>query len=150
MFKSYSSEYQSWHAMKARCLRVKHPHYNSYGGRGITVCGKWIKSFDAFLADLGPRPTPSHTLERIDSNKGYEPSNCRWATRTEQAHNRRDNHRYSHNGESLTLREWARKMGTTHGTLGLRLKRGWPEHLVFSIPVGQRNSRYAEVQSMRG
>lgn len=83
-----SPEYSSWQAMKNRCLNPKAEDYRYYGGRGITVCPQWL-GFDAFLADMGRRPTPKHTLERQDVDGNYEPGNCCWATRKEQSRNRR-------------------------------------------------------------
>ena len=81
-------EYRSWQMMKNRCMNPRAIDFAYYGGRGITVCKKWRDSFEAFLADMGRRPSLLHTLDRKDGSKNYTPSNCRWATRQEQARNR--------------------------------------------------------------
>ncbi len=83
-----SPEYRSWQMMKNRCLNPNAHDYAYYGGRGISIIKKWRDSFEAFLEDMGRRPTPLHTLDRINVNKNYTPSNCRWATRAEQSRNR--------------------------------------------------------------
>ena len=82
-------EYQSWLGMRARCLNPKHFAYEYYGGRGIRICNRWLLSFADFLSDMGERPTLKHTLERLNNDGNYEPSNCVWATRAVQAKNKR-------------------------------------------------------------
>jgi hypothetical protein len=86
--KSHSTpEYSAWQSMITRCERPKSRGYENYGGRGISVCKEWRESFERFFWDMGIRPSDSHSLDRIDSNGNYEPSNCRWATKTEQSRN---------------------------------------------------------------
>lgn len=81
--------YNSWSGMKQRCYNPKHTYYHNYGGRGIRICDRWLNSFENFLTDMGNKPTPKHSIDRFPDNDGnYEPNNCRWATRLEQAHNK--------------------------------------------------------------
>lgn len=116
--------YKLWNGMKTRCLNPGHVAYECYGGRGIAVCDRWATSFENFLFDMGDRPTLSHTIERNDTDKGYEPGNCRWATREEQANNKRNNSNITIDGVTKTLAQWSREAVVTEGAIRNRLKRG--------------------------
>jgi hypothetical protein len=85
-----TSEYKSWSSLKERCLNINNPAYPRYGGRGISVCERWLNSFENFYADMGPKPSPSHSIERVENSGNYEPSNCIWATKKKQSQNRRN------------------------------------------------------------
>lgn len=124
--------YKNWFGMKARCTDPNHTGYPWYGARGITVCQEWRDSFEAFLRDVGERPSRQHTLDRIDNARGYEPGNVRWATRAEQMRNTRANRWLEFNGERLTIQDWAQRLGSTNATLHTRLERGWPLEKVLT------------------
>lgn len=122
---SGSPTYESWLAMKSRCLYEKHPHYGDYGGRGVTIYAPWL-SFERFLTDAGERPSLDHTLDRFPNKEGnYEPGNVRWATRKEQSRNIRSNRLITHEGHTATVAEWSERTGLGGSTIRERLKRGW-------------------------
>src|SRR6266566_1115227 len=104
-----SSEYMAWRGMRARCGNENHKHYKDYGGRGITVCERWAESFEAFLADMGLKPSPEHEIDRIQNDGNYEPGNCRWALPIEQANNKRNNRLFTIGDRTKTIDEWVRE-----------------------------------------
>lgn len=120
-------EFKTWVAMKKRCTNPSYKNYPLYGGRGITVCKEWYDSFETFYKDLGPRPSPKHSIDRIDVNGNYEPSNCKWSTNKEQSRNKRNNHNVTYNGETKCISAWAEQLGIRKDTLRLRLKQYSPE-----------------------
>jgi hypothetical protein len=111
-----------WSAMKDRCLNPSSPRFADYGGRGIEVCARWM-SFAMFLSDMG-QPPSGLTLERKNTNGNYEPSNCRWATRYEQANNTRKNIYVKHDGEVSTLSQFCRAHSLAYGTIWYQIKHG--------------------------
>lgn len=117
--------YQSWLQIRSRCRNPKNSRYAYYGGRGIDICDRWFGDFQAFVADMGPRPTPSHSVDRIDNNKGYQPSNCRWADKTTQARNTRKNRIIRVRGQDYVLAELIEKTGLAEWIIRDRLARGW-------------------------
>jgi hypothetical protein len=117
--------YKTWKGMRDRCTRETHKDYPHYGGRGISVCQRW-QSFEAFYEDMGDRPSPHHSIDRIDNSKGYEPGNCRWATTNEQARNTSRTIHVEFGGKSQCITDWARELGLPQESLRRRIKKGWP------------------------
>jgi len=120
---SKSPEWRAWKHMKQRCGDPKHPEFHRYGGRGITVCKKWL-NFESFYADMGDRPSVDYSIDRINNNLGYCGFNCRWATAEQQGNNKRNSVLITHQGETLSISQWARKVGMPRTTLHYRLERG--------------------------
>lgn len=125
--------YQIWKSMRKRCNNPNTEFYYCYGARGIKVCERW-DSYANFLADMG-ECQPGLSIERIDNDANYEPSNCRWASTKEQSRNQRGNRHITHNGETLTLVEWEEKLGLPNHCLASRLSRGWNEITALTTPV---------------
>lgn len=140
-----TSEYITWMNIKQRCHNPNTRAYQDYGARGITVCDRWMESFENFLADMGPKPSPRHSIERVNNDLGYSPDNCKWATRAEQNRNTRANHVISHNGETMCLRDWAKRLELTSDALTRRIEAGWPIEEVLS-PVRKERKRMLEHQ----
>jgi hypothetical protein len=127
-------EYKVWAGMRARCYCETNPRYADYGGRGIRVCERW-RDFAAFLADMGPRPSPRHELDRFPDNNGnYRPGNCRWATATQNGRNKRNNRRIVFDGKCLCVTEWAEVTGLTTAAINQRLDDGWSIERTLTTP----------------
>jgi hypothetical protein len=111
--------------MIQRCTNPRAGGFRVYGGRGISVCDRWLHSFENFLADMGSKPSPHHSLDRIEGDADYEPGNCRWATAKEQANNISTNVRLTVFGETKTMSEWSDTTGVKRGTIWWRVRHGW-------------------------
>jgi len=144
---SKTPEYRVWVQMRYRCGNPNHREFHYYGGRGITVCEAWEASFSVFLHDMGSRPSSDHSLERINNFHGYNPSNCKWALRREQANNKRNNHKITCNGETLTLAQWSRRTGVPPHTILSRIDRlGWSEQRALETSSRHMSSQLTEDQ----
>jgi len=121
-----TSEYSVWRSMLNRCYNTKADCYSYYGGRGITVCDRWRKSFILFREDMGRRPSLRHSIERRKNDRGYSPDNCYWATTIQQNRNKRTVKRYAYAGREMTLPEWLQELRPTwaYSKAWQRLRRG--------------------------
>lgn len=133
---SLTPEYKAWRSMLERCTDENHRFYQYYGGRGIGVSKEWM-SLEQFFADMGPKPSKYHELDRIDNNKGYSKENCRWATKKQNTRNRRCNALVSLNGREVTIAEAAEKTGLNYTTIYFRSReRGLTQETGLFRPVG--------------
>lgn len=130
-----SPECRAWYALRSRCRNPKNRFYRNYGGRGIDVCDRWNESFETFYADMGPRPTPKHSIDRINNDGNYEPGNCRWALPYVQRRNSRIATRITAFGETKTLVEWSESRRVSYQVLTRRIRIGWPPEKAISEPV---------------
>lgn len=128
-----SATYACWRAMKHRCLNPANKHYKDYGGRGISVCDRWLSSFENFLQDMGVKPD-GMSIDRIKNEFGYYKENCQWVRLVDQQSNRRNNVHITINGETKTIAQWAKLKGMSRGVVGIRYRRGWPIDELF-LPV---------------
>lgn len=126
--------YKTWRGIRKRCFMPCDARYPRYGGRGITLCERWM-NFENFLADMGIKPSPAHSIERIDNDGNYTPENCKWATSGEQCRNRRSNIWLELNGERMVSEDWAIRLGINGSTLRARVKAGWSDADVLLTPV---------------
>lgn len=132
-----SATYIAWSNMRGRCRNPTHPNYRYYGARGIKVCDRW-QNFEYFLADMGEVPS-GFSIERVDNDGDYTPTNCRWIPRVDQAKNTRRIRTITYQGKTLRLTEWAKLVGIHHETLKARLNIGLPIEKALTAPVTQKN-----------
>lgn len=131
-------EYQSWLHIRSRCLIATNKSYPDYGGRGIKICARW-DSFELFFEDMGQRPSPKHSIDRIDNNGDYCPENCRWATPKTQSNNKRNNHLIEYKGTTKTIAQWAEALSISRTTLRNRIVRGgWSVEKALTTPIKER------------
>lgn len=129
---SRTAEYKTWSNIITRCYNENSKTYKHYGKKGIQMCLEWRLSFTAFLRDMGPKPSPAHTIDRIDSRGHYEPGNCRWATRLEQARNKSTTIWIEIDGVRRVAAEWCELAGTDYHAFYWRYENGWsPKECVF-------------------
>lgn len=137
--------YAVWSMMIQRCHNSRNKNYRQYGGRGIRVCDAWRNSFSSFIADMGTPPNKSMQIDRIDTNRNYEPGNCRWTTSLRNNRNRRNNRRLTHNGRTLCISEWAEIMGVKETLIRNRLDiLGWSVTRAIITPPGKTGIRHAQ------
>lgn len=141
----YSREWNSWRAMRKRCLCPTYDAFDRYGGRGIVICERWLDSFENFLADMGPRPL-GKTLERVNNDKGYEPGNCEWATPQVQNSNTRTNIMLTVDGITKSLPTWAGISGLRSQLVKGRIYAGWDHKTAIFTPIKAKIPERAEAR----
>lgn len=137
--------YQTYHNMKTRCLNPRNKAYKNYGLRGIGICDRWLSSFRLFVEDMGEKPSPQHSLDRIDNDGDYTPENCRWASKRQQMNNTRENHHLTHDGETRTIAEWSRETGIGQATILDRVNHHGLSHSeALTRPIRAHNEKLAD------
>lgn len=137
--------------MKSRCTNPNNSEWRDYGGRGITVYKEWLHSFEAFYGYVGPKLGPQYSLGRKDNDRGYLPGNVRWENAEQQNNNRRSNVWYTHNGETLSVGQWARRVGITRAAFRDRLANDWPPaQLLAPKCICKNESRLMTVDGVTG
>lgn len=134
--------YRIWHGMRLRChLSSRKSYVKYYQSRGITVCDRWNNSFELFAKDMGEPPSPKHSIDRIDNNKGYYPDNCRWVLSKEQQRNTSRNVYLEYRGEKRCISEWSEITGVKFHIISQRIRRGWSVEDTFNTPVNEKFHR---------
>lgn len=140
-----TKEYTAWRGVVDRCTNPNNSAWKHYGARGIEVCERWRNSFENFFDDMGAAPNSKSTIDRINNDKGYESSNCRWATMNEQARNRRNNRIIAFSGRSQCLAAWGHELGLSSDILSDRLRLGWSIEKALTTPLLSRTGRHEPV-----
>lgn len=135
---SSTSEYRSWLGMKQRCGNKNNHKYYRYGGRGISVCDRWKDSFQNFFFDMGPKPDPSFSIDRIENDGDYKPSNCRWASIKDQQNNTSKNHNLTLGEITKTIAQWAENLNMSEDVIFARKKLGWSDEEALTKPRHER------------
>lgn len=131
--KPITKEYRTWRNVKSRCRRPGDSRYHRYGGRGIQMCDRWADSYVNFLSDMGRAPSKNHSIERIDNDGDYEPSNCKWATNEEQNKNKKSTIVVEYKGIKKTLADHCRDLNLKYSTMWMRIfSYGWPLERAFT------------------
>ena len=146
---SSTPEYRAWQTMRLRCLEPTNRAYPNYGGRGIRVCDRWLNSVEVFVADMGPKPSPAHELDRRDNNGHYEPGNCRWVLRKVNDRNRRSNRLLEFGGEAAPIAEWCERLKLRRDTVWKRLAGGWSVEEALTIPVRAKAPKGSAKKNVR-
>jgi len=129
----HTKVYSAWESLRARCNNPRNNRWALYGGRGINVCDRWDNSFENFFEDMGDLPFPKAQIDRIDTDGNYEPGNCRWASPTENARNRRNNVVLIHDGQTMCVAEWAEKLSVSPFLIYSRINNGWPVERALTV-----------------
>lgn len=138
-------EYKVWVNIITRCYNPASKTYQRYGAKGVQMSDEWRESFEAFHRDMGPRPSPKHTVERKDNALGYCKENCRWATLTEQARNKSTSLHYTYGGVTKTLKEWSDDVGLDYHCAYWRHQQKWPIDRILTTPSRKRPKRPSTV-----
>ena len=138
-----TTTYNIWRSMKARCKNPGNSRYYCYGAKGITVCPEWQHDFEAFVRDMGWRPSPKHSIGRKDNTQGYFKDNCRWETSHGQARNMTTNKLITIGGVTLCQAEWAERFGLSQQTLWQRLHLNWDIERALTTPVRKRTCNHS-------
>lgn len=135
---SRTPEYQVWQNMLQRCFNPNSPIFADYGGRGITVCDRWLDSFENFIGDMGPRPFPGAEIDRENNDGNYEPGNCRWVGRVANCDNKRSARRITHGGRTMSVTAWARELSIPRSSLDRRVRAGWSDTDAITKPFKRK------------